>query len=248
MSRLRQVERALLSVALVLLGLGCVYGIYVMVFMGPSFSVERIVVEGKWRHLGADILAEQSGVSEGDNLFMLSVSDVHDRLKTDPWVKTTAVRRMLPDTLWIYVEEEEPVAVISDDRLTYVAADGRRIKEMEAGEIKDLPVFTAVGCSSDSEVELCEQRIDVMVFILDQFRDSGFGSRNDVSEINYDAVVGYSIVTKVRPMRIILGHTAYAERIARIDRMIPAIAGRPGRIKYMIANEKGRVVVGYGAS
>ncbi len=247
-SRLRQVERALFSVVLVLFGLSCVYGIYVMVFMGPSFSVERIVVEGRWRHLGADPLAEQSGVREGDNLFMLSVSDVHDRLKRDPWVKRTAVRRMLPDTLWIYVEEEDPIAVISGNEMIYLSADNEMIKEMERGEIKDLPVFTETGCGGDVEGELCEVRSNIMISILEDFKGSDFGERSEVAEINYDNILGYSIVAGEEPIRIILGHSAFAERIARVDGMISAILSRQGRVKYMIANEKGRVVVGYEAS
>lgn len=244
--RLRQVERVLLSVGLVLAGVAVLAGLYRLVFLGPSFTVRRIVVEGEWRHLRSEALGALSGVAEGDNLFMLSVGDVHERLRAHPWVRTTAVRRMLPDTLWIYVEEEEPAAIVADvGELVYVDAGGRRIKPVEAGEVRELPVFTGLA---ELEGVQRQERVAAMLTIASRFGTSSSGKRFELAEVNYEPIRGYSVMTAEEPMRIVLGHAAFGERIDRIERLLPAIASRPGRIKYMVANEQGRVVVGYDAA
>ena len=240
--RLRQLERVLLAVAIVMAGLACLYGFYWMTFLGPTFTVRRIVVEGEWLYLTADEMAARSDVQEGDNLFMLSVVAVPLKLRSNPWVRTTVVRRMLPDTLWIYVDERCPLAIIVAQELLYVDASGQVIKRVGPGEKKDLPVLTGTG-EGEEETE----RLKSMLEIVEIFSSSRLGRRLGLAEVNYDPVLGYSMVTKAKPMQIILGQTAFAERIGRIDRALSAITSRPGRIRYMIANEDGRVTVGYQA-
>lgn len=242
--RLRQLERALLVVAILMAGLACLYSFYWMVFLGPSFTVRRIVVEGTWLHLTADEIAARSGAQEGDNLFMLSVVDVHKKLRSIPWVRTTVVRRMLPDTLWIYVQERSPLAIIAAEELLYVDASGQVIKRVGPGEKMDLPVLTGTGELSADDGD---GRLKSMLKIVEIFNSSRLGKRLELAEVSYDMVLGYSLVTKVKPMQIVLGQTAFAERIDQIDRTLSAITSRPGRIRYMIANEDGRVIVGYQA-
>ena len=45
--RLRQVERGLISAALVLGGLALLYGFYLVVFTGSTFAVKRIIIDGE---------------------------------------------------------------------------------------------------------------------------------------------------------------------------------------------------------
>lgn len=241
--RLRQLERMLLTVAFLMAGVGCVYVVYWMIFLGPTFAVRRVMIEGGWVHLTTQDLAARSGVQEGDNLFMLSMSDVHRKLRSNPWVRTTVVRRMLPDTLWIYVEEKRPAAIVASDELVYVEASGQVIKKVGPGEKKDLPVLTGIG-KLDAEGT---RRMKSMLEIVELFGTSSLGKKRGLAEVNYDPILGYSVVTKSRPMQVILGQTAFGKRIGQIDRALSAIASRAGRIRYMIANEEGRLIVGYQA-
>ena len=241
--RLRQLERILLAVAFLMAGVVCVYVLYWMIFLGPTFAVRRVMVEGNWIHLTTSDLAARSGVQEGDNLFMLSMGDVHRKLRSNPWVRTTVVRRMLPDTLWIYVEEKRPVAIVAADELVYVEASGRVIKKIGPGEKRDLPVLTGIG-KLDAKGA---RRMKSMLKIVELFGTSSLGKKLGLAEVNYDQITGYSLVTKSKPMQVILGQTAFGKRIGQIDRALSAIASRPGRIRYMIANEEGRLVVGYQA-
>ncbi len=246
--RLRQVERGLLSTAIVMAGLALLYGLYLVVFTGEAFAVKRIVVDGEWKYLTAEGLGGLSGVREGDNLFWISVADVHSRLATEPWVKATAVRRRLPDTLMVYVEEHRPAALLAlDSGLCYVDADGATFKWAEGNDDRDFPVLSglsAADCGPQSEDD--SLRLKEMLLLMELFRATGFGKERDVAEVHFDRITGYSLVTKESPSQILFGHSALAERAAALDRMGPAILSREGRIQYMLANEPGRIIVKYG--
>lgn len=247
--QLRRLERILLSVAVVLAGLACLYGLYVSVFLGNTFVVKTIVVDGTRRFVTAGEIADLSGVVKGDNLFWLSVGSVHERLIQNPWVQSAVVRRRLPDTLWITVEEHQPVAIMASPAgLFYVDEQGDPFKQIEASDDKAFPVVT--GVEPDSDGVLSEEgvaRIREMIAFAAHFSSSAFGRDRGVAEVHYDRAVGYSLVTQVEPMQILFGTTAVLERIAQLDRLHKALRERGGRIQSMMANEPGRIVVRYTA-
>lgn len=244
--KLRQVERALLSMFVVVVGLAALYGLYRLVFLGNAFAVEKVIVEGNWRILSGDQIALRSGVTAGDNLFWISMDEVHDRLDGVPWTKDVTVRRRLPDTLNIYVEEFVPAAIIASNDFYFVDGEGTIIKKAESGEDKDLPVLSGITVSGEGELtDDGRERLMEMLEILGAFNRSRFGRDEGVAELNYDRIEGYSIITRKNPMQILIGRGDTAGRIRRIGRMVNAMtAGRPP-IRYMIANENGRVIVRY---
>jgi cell division protein FtsQ len=247
--KLRQFERILLSMLVIVAGLAAMYGFYRLVFMGPAFAVKKVVVEGDWRMLSAEKVAALSGVKAGDNLFAISVSDVHKRLGSEPWIEEIAVRRRLPDTLCIYVREYVPVALIAGSDFYYVDGNGVIIKKPDPGEGKDLPVFSGISVAIDGTVSgENAKRLQVMLGIRDLFDKSRFGRREGLSEVNVDEVKGYSVVTREHPMQILIGESDFEERIRQVDRMINAVTAGRSPIRYMVANEKGRVIVRYRAS
>ena len=244
--KLRQIERALLSMLIMVVSLAAVYGLYRLVYMGSAFEIERVVVEGSWNKLSGDEIAVRSGVKAGDNLFWISVDDVHERLRNVPWIEEVAVRRRLPDTLHIYVEEFTPVAILAANAFYFVDDDGTLIKEVDAGEGMDLPVLSGLSVTGTGEIGKDDsKRLKDMLSILDVFGRSRFGREDGIAELNYDDVRGYSIVTRNNPIRVLLGKRDLAERVRQVDRMIGAMTADMPPIRYMIANENGRVIVRY---
>ncbi len=244
--KLRQIERILLSMLIVVAGFAALYGLYRLVFLGSAFELEKVVVEGNWKRLSPGEVTVLSGARKGDNLFRMSVSDIYDRLNSGPWVKEAAVRRRLPDTLWIYIEEYDPVAIVSSKGFYYVDADGRVVKRLEAGDDKDMPLITGIKLDESGEgIDGGDGNLMGALEILNLFERSRFGGEQGVAEVHYDELIGYSIVTRREPMQILIGHTNLAGRVKRLDRMIDAIAARQGRIQYMLADEDGRIIVRY---
>lgn len=229
-------ERILLSLAVVLGGLAMLYGIYLLVFLGPTFSIREIVVEGNLDHLSTQQVLDESGVHEGQTLFGTDVAAVHRNLKEDPWIDQAAVRRRLPHTLWIYVEEHEPVAVVQKDGKLFLAdCDGDVFKEVQPSDSKGYPVITGVE----------GEKLKDALSLLAQYNNSSFGEAWGISEMHADDVKGYSIITEKGPVEIVLGQEAPALRLELLGRWQGVIGRKGGRITYIIANDEKRITVGY---
>lgn len=77
------------------------------VFMGATvfFRVEHVEVTGNLRYDAAQV-EQASGVAHGDNLFGLNKYDTAARIRrTLPYVESVNIRRRLPDTLILNVNE-----------------------------------------------------------------------------------------------------------------------------------------------
>ena len=84
-----------------------VIAIAAAVFMGATvfFRVERVEVTGNVRYDAAQV-EQASGVTHGDNLFRLNKYDIAARIRrTLPYVESVNIRRRLPDTLILNVNE-----------------------------------------------------------------------------------------------------------------------------------------------
>lgn len=243
---LRKVERILISLAIVFVGIAALFGLYRITFMGRVFTIDKIVIEGDWKHLDAERIGKLAGVSKGDNLFYVSVSDVHQRISQEPWVESVAVRRKLPDTIWIYVNEFQPIAIVASSEMYYVNADGRLFKRVDSQDFKDLPVFTNVVAENGVLSSSAEgTKLSEMLEILKGFEAQEFGKSVGVASIDFHPVRGYSLITAKSPMQIVLGRDGIADRLSQLDRMGNEIMARSKRVAYMIADESGRIVVKY---
>jgi hypothetical protein len=80
---------------------------------------------------------------------------------------------------------------------------------------------------------------------------TNFGRKHGIDELHVDPIAGVSVVTREPPMQVLLGHPAWDESLAQLDRMSSEIearhadGGAGGRIQYMLANEPGRIIVKY---
>ncbi|MBN1282999.1 MAG: FtsQ-type POTRA domain-containing protein, partial [Proteobacteria bacterium] len=190
-------------------------------------------------------VASLSGVRKGQNLFWMSVQEIYVKLVEEPWVREAAVRRRLPNTLYIYVEEHRPAAIISSGGFFYVDRDSTVVKRVEPGDEKDMPLITGVEMNGGSLSDEGKQRVAAALDLIDAYQRSNFGNRYGLAEAHYDEVTGYSVFTRREPMQLLIGQTDFVERMRKVDRIEAAIAARQGRVQYMLADEDGRIIVKY---
>lgn len=75
-----------------------------------GFRVSEVLVEGR-RNVPSKIILEAAFVKRGDSIFLLSPQEIKDRLEEITWVRQATVRRQLPDTLFLKIEERKPIAL-----------------------------------------------------------------------------------------------------------------------------------------
>lgn len=79
------------------------------------FRVDEVTVQGNERYTAQEII-DVAGVEKGDNLFALRLSAISRQLQGKlPYIRSVSVRRLLPDTLSITVEEGAAVAAVAQE-------------------------------------------------------------------------------------------------------------------------------------
>jgi cell division protein FtsQ len=109
----------------------------------PRFALCSVQLVGAHRATEAELLA-LGGVQLGVNLWALDGADVARAMGGHPWVSAVDVRRALPDTLQIRVEEHVPAALAVMGDLYVVDADGVAFKKVSGSDALDLPLITGV--------------------------------------------------------------------------------------------------------
>lgn len=115
----------------------------IVVALTLFFKVETIVVEGNVRYT-EDEIREASGVSPGDNLFLLNRSAISQRMTEQlPYLETVRPLPKLPDTLLIEVTECASTYAIPQEGVVWVISGAGKLVGT-AQETGDLPVID--GC------------------------------------------------------------------------------------------------------
>jgi cell division septal protein FtsQ len=129
--------------ALAALGGGAWAG-YRWLTSSPRFALTQITVAGA-HHVDADELRAQLPIRIGDNAFV-DLNEVARSVRTNPWVASASVRRVLPHTLAIELHEHVAAAVVELGDLgeRYLCDDaGRPFKRID-GDAEGLPLITGL--------------------------------------------------------------------------------------------------------
>jgi cell division protein FtsQ len=109
----------------------------------PRFAVATIDVRGTAR-LTADDVRALLRVRPGDNVFAADLRAEAAALEGEPWILAAEVRRELPDTIVVEVEERTAAAVVALDALYYADAGGVPFRRCDEDYAAELPLVTGL--------------------------------------------------------------------------------------------------------
>jgi cell division septal protein FtsQ len=130
-----------------------------LLYQNSDFTLRRFQIEPA-NKIGKGELVAASGVRIGQNLLQVSLDEVRDSIQKLPTVASVRVERRLPDTLYFYIEERRPVALLCPTPTTgtqlaqpmyYIDSRGYVLKPKPGEKLISLP--TIRGVSSDEVVE-----------------------------------------------------------------------------------------------
>jgi len=100
--------------------------------------VDDILLEGR-EYASADVLLALINIRKGDPLFALDPVEAAELIKRIDWVKSVRVERRFPGTVYIAIEERQPLALWQKDRkLHLLDQDGEVISTGGMERFKDL--------------------------------------------------------------------------------------------------------------
>lgn len=183
-------------------------------FLGsPHVRYQHLRIVGASRAPVAE-LRHLADLPLGEPLVALDLEAAAHGVSRHPWVESAEVRRSFPDTVVIVVRERVPVAVAQVGGLFLVDASGELFVRARPGDF-DHPYLTGIGAElAEQQPEVARRVVREGLAWLEVLQGQGGLAEREISELNFNAQVGYTLVLR-GGAEVILGF-ASPERAARL--------------------------------
>jgi len=192
------VLRLLIVVAL---GAGLFY------FLSSSyFDVHNVVVENNNYYTREQIISK-SEAKTGENIFKANTGEIKALLLLDPYIKNTRVKRTLPDTIVITVEERsESAAVPYSDMYIIIDRDGMVLRKSEIEPQKPLLLGLTIKTMEEGkplEVEETANLTLTLKIVETMERTGMFFKKIDISKVIIRAYIYDRLICEGTPENIL---------------------------------------------
>lgn len=103
-----------------------------------GFVFEHLITAGQ-KNIPMQDIMEAIGTDEGVPIYSLNIDDIKARMDESPWVKVSLVERRLPNTLYIAIVENVPIAIWqSEQKLYLIDENGNSITSKNIENFGDL--------------------------------------------------------------------------------------------------------------
>lgn len=210
--------------------------------LASQLELDKIEVEGCLRTDPQQIIKAAS-VSPETPMLDLRLKEISQRVEALPWVRSCAVRRVLPDKLSLQVVERNPIALIRLDKLYYVDEDGTPFKQPAPGEPLDYPVVTgweAEEWRGGKRKDLIEEAL----WFIREVHNQPSLSQEGVSEIQLSEI-GDLTIFMVQGGAMIHMHGGDMElKVRRLEEVWKSVATKRLPVQYILYESPDRIVVG----
>lgn len=210
------------------------YRAFDLVVSASTLQVKRITVHGNVRVSAGEVRVLVDGL-RGSSILTADLASYRRRLLESPWVADVALRRVLPSTVEVFVEERLPIGLCRLGRALYLV-DGRGMIIDEFGPKYaefDLPIIDGlVRTPGSGEPAIDERRAGLAARVIDALGQrpslADRVSQIDVSDV-HDAVV----LLEDDPARLHLGEERFLERLELYADLAHAFRERFPEIDYV---------------
>jgi cell division protein FtsQ len=179
------------------------------------------------------------------SLANLDLREISSRLAKHPWVEKAKVKRdWSRRALIIEVQERIPQALILLDDLYLVDRHAEVFKKAEPRDQLDFPVLT--GLDTREVMERDKQAVNLVgqaLELLGILRQRKIFTPRDVSEIHLSKQNGLTIFTLKGGIPIRLGSGGLADKIDRLEKVLPDLQPKIKEVEYLDINYPRKVVV-----
>lgn len=117
-----------------------------------GFTVQNIMVEGRV-NTDPDVLLGLVNIRKDDPLFSFQPKTAKDLIERIAWVKSVKVERRLPDTIYIELEERQPLALYQQNKkLFLIDLEGKVITDFGLNRFQDLLLVSGAGAQESAHI------------------------------------------------------------------------------------------------
>jgi len=215
-----------------------------LVVSADALTVSRITVEGNVQLADGEVLSLLAGM-RGSSMVTIDLDSWRARLLALPWVDDATLRRVLPGTVAVVVDERTPMAIGRLDGALYLIDWSGGLIDLFGPNYNDLdlPVvdgLAAVGADRSPSVDPDRAALAARFLAAVQGRQSlaSLISQVDVTDVR-DAVV----ILKGDTAFVRVGGERFVERLESYLDLVPALRERVPVIDYVDLRFDERVYV-----
>ena len=226
-----------------------------LVTESPALRISHVAVQGL-RHLSAGEVRSRVRTLEGTNIVRADLEAARRRLLGSPWVADATLRRQLPATIEIAIEERQPVALARFARggLQLIAEDGMVLGPVGAAQAGlDLPIadgltpvpgrsLSGPGLGVGIPARVDPERAGLIGRLVESLRQDD-GLLALVSEVDVTDVEDAVVLLGDDPARVHLGHEDFARRVRAYRDLAPTVLPHVDAIDSADVRYDGRVFV-----
>jgi len=172
----------------------------------PIFRIRAITITGTHILTKTDLIY-YLGLRQNTNLLNLDIDTLYHKLIAHPWIKDATIRRRLPGTLAIHIQERIPVALIMIHTLYYVDRDGVIFDKINKDVGCDFPIIT--GPRNFSQLAAYRPLIQKALRLIND------RTHQLISEIHLDLSQGLTLMTLNDAIPVKLGFQNLPKRLGR---------------------------------
>ena len=198
--RVRRSGRRLFKGIVFLLIVGAILGFFVYV---PFFTLKEVKLIGAERLTVEDIL-KVGNIYIGEPIFQLETNDITTRLSNDLRIESVTVRRIVPNTIEVTLQERKPLATIVCD-YGYLDLDksGKIIDSYKNLREMKIPMITGAQ-AQDKYIgdEIDDNLVKKILEFLQKLAPESLNKLSEVAIVAADYVVAYTDTEQAVQIRI----------------------------------------------
>ncbi|MCS6913295.1 MAG: FtsQ-type POTRA domain-containing protein [Myxococcales bacterium] len=180
----------------------------------PHFALRTIRISPT-NHVPREVLLQRAQLALGENLFRVNLARAERALMAEPWIRRARLRRELPDTVVLEIEEHQARALVALGALYLTNADGVVFKRATPEEARGLPVVTGIGREGYiADRATAQAQIRQALAVLDVFCAPG---RPSIGEVHLDLLGGATLYTETGVAIRLRTTDAIGTRLASFD-------------------------------
>lgn len=204
--------------------------IIVLALTAPIFNITDITVNGN-NQVSTNMIINLSGLRKGENIFKFN-NTVKQKIKENTYIESVNVKRKLPGTVIISVEERTVKYQINlINSYVYIDKNGYILEN--SSEKKDVPVI--VGLAIKEEEMLNEKRLKIedleklndIIKIIDSAKTINID--NLITEINTENKENYVLYLESKGKKINIGDTSnLTNKMLYVQKILEKEEGKTG--------------------
>jgi cell division protein FtsQ len=206
------------------------------------FLLKEIKIEGTY-YANDDELLQLVAVDSGQNLFKCDLKKITASLQQHPLLEKVSVKRILPSTLFIQVQEYEPIASYSKDGLTALDNKGHLLKQIRPEMLVDQPIISNVSAVRPNDGSPSE--LEQVLEFLRTAKTGQFDLYARISEVSFTKEIGIYFYLTSHAIPVIVGRDDYGRKNRKLLKVIQIIERNRQlkNIEYFDLRFKNQVVV-----